>query len=417
MKRSIAMKRGLIALAVAGAFAAPAAMAEVTISGAINIGIDASRSNDGSTPGSAQSRTSLHPSYSHLDIGSTDDIGNGNKVIFNYQFDISGTSSAAPTNAGGAIGNRNSYLGFAGGWGTFKVGTNENVYERLQYQSDPLDGAVGPGGNLNILGTPGAFTVFEVGQNPCLGIESKGSTGIDSKPSKGCVGFYRRAEQEIWYESPNWNGITFEVDKTLSAFKTKTAIVNVDPEILSVGAKWQPEGMPFYVDVGYEDHKDMFGIAKLSATSTSGTNSKDDAWEIGAGWTLGDLALHARFETLKYKLDNSNGISEYKRNAWWIAAKYNLPSGYVGAEIGIAKDGTCTDAVAGTCVADKLDRETGATMFGAGYFHNLSKQSQLQFIYARTSNKDNGTYAQIDAAGGSAGSDFDVVSVRLKHTF
>ncbi len=398
------MKRGLFAVAVAGLFAAPAAMADVTLSGAINVGIQIGKSSNDTAGNPGLTTTQLHPSYSHLDISSTDDIANGNKVIFNYQFDISGTSTAQMGRAGGAVGNRNSYLGFTGGWGTFKVGNNENVYERLQYQSDPLDGAVGPGGNLNILGTPGAGTVFEVGQGGCL--------------VTGCVGFYRRAEQAIWYESPNWNGFTFEVDYTLSAFKTNGPPAT-DPKIISIGGKWQPEGMPFYVDVGYEKHDDMFGISKISGDS--GSSSNDNAIEIGGGWTLGDLALHARYETLKYKLDGSSGVGEYKRNAWWIASKYNLPSGYVGAELGIAQKGTCTDAVAGSCVADSLDKDTGAKMFGVGYFHNLSKQSQLQFIYGRTDNEANATYLQIGAATGAglggAGADHQVIDVRLKHTF
>ena len=51
------MKKSLIAVAVAGLFAAPVAMAEVTIGGAINIGIDAGKSNAGSVPGSGLSRT------------------------------------------------------------------------------------------------------------------------------------------------------------------------------------------------------------------------------------------------------------------------------------------------------------------------------------------------------------------------
>ena len=41
------MKKSLIALAVAGAFAAPAAMAEVTLSGAINLGIEIGKTDEG----------------------------------------------------------------------------------------------------------------------------------------------------------------------------------------------------------------------------------------------------------------------------------------------------------------------------------------------------------------------------------
>ncbi len=398
------MKKSLIAVAVASAFVAPAALAEVTLSGAINVGVQLGKSSSGSAPGSASlTDNRLGPSYSHMDIESVDDIGGGNKIVFHYQMDISGTSSAATTNAGGAIGNRNSFIGVVGDWGAFKMGTNENVYERMMYTADPLDGAAGVGGNLNILGTPGAGTVFEVGQAGC-----DATTG-----GAGCVGFYRRAEQQIWYESPNWSGFSFEVDYSLSAFKTQTT----DPQIVSIGGKFQPEGAPFYIDLAYERHDDMFGLSKIAATTpgapsvAGATGSKDTGMQIGGGWMFGDLGLHLRYERLKY--ENSGGaLTEYKRDAYWIAAKYNLPSGYVGAEFGIAGDGDANGA--------SVDN-TGAKMFGIGYFHNLSRQSQLQMIYGRTDNDANATYLQIGAAGGAGqagpGRDHQALTVAFKHTY
>ena len=48
-KKGDRMKKSLIAVAVAGLFAAPAAMAEVTLSGAINLGIEVARSSSSST--------------------------------------------------------------------------------------------------------------------------------------------------------------------------------------------------------------------------------------------------------------------------------------------------------------------------------------------------------------------------------
>ena len=154
------MKKSLIAVAVASAFVAPAAMAEVTLSGAINLGIEVAKSSP--QTGSSLTRTLLNSNYSHVDLESVDDIGNGNKVIFHYQL------YANPQNAQGVNdANRNSFLGIAGSWGAFKMGTNENVYERMMYTADPLDGALGPGGNLMILGTPGANTAFDAGQDTC----------------------------------------------------------------------------------------------------------------------------------------------------------------------------------------------------------------------------------------------------------
>lgn len=380
------MKKSLIALAVAGVFVAPVAMADVTISGAINLGIESSKSNG--TGGF--SKNYLNANYSNFNLSSVDDIGNGNKVIFNYQFDVSATAGGNPANLG-SINNRNSYLGMAGTWGAFKMGTNENVYERHMYQADPLDGALGPGGNLMLLGTPGNNVAFEVGQGGCTA-------------ATPCVGFYRRSDNTIWYESPNWNGFTFEVDYTLSASKTAAG---TDPKILSLGGKWAPEGMPFYVDVAIEQHDDMFGANAFGATG--GGSSSDDAMQIGGGWSFGDLGLHLRWEKLSYETDGStSAVTEYERDAVWLGVKYNLPSGYIGAEYGIASEGE-------TNVGEVTD--SGGKLFGIGYFHNLSKQSQLQFIYGRTDNDAAGTYTQAGATSGAAGADHQVLHVGIKHTF
>ena len=383
------MKKSLIAVAVAGLFAAPVAMAEVTLSGAINIGIEYSKSSAGTgvTTGGL-SKTQLNRNYSHIDIESVDDIGGGNKVIFHYQI-VASPQALGPA---GDLTNRNSFLGVAGGWGAFKMGTNENVYERFMYTADPLDGALGPGGNLMILGTPGFNTAFDVGQ------------------AGGGVGFYRRTDHTIWYESPNYSGFAFEVDYTLSAFKTNagtttfaldpktgtvkaTTSTGANPQVLSIGGKFQPEGAPFYVDVAYEKHDDF-----------RSDTSKDTGVQIGGGYMIGDLGLHLRYEQLKYQ---DTGF-DYKRNAIWFGVKYNLPSGYVGAELGSAADGTLNGV---------KQNNTGAKMFGVGYFHNLSKQSQLQFIYGRTDNKDNASYTQASAPLGNAGSDHQVLHVGLKHTY
>jgi predicted porin len=405
------MKKSLIAAAVAGVFAAPAAMAEVTISGAIAVGVSLVKSSSapantviGTTAVDSLTQNKLQANYSNINIASTDDIGNGNKIIFNYQLVVNVTST------GGNPVNRNSYLGVAGTWGAFKMGTNENVYERFMYQADPLDGAVGTGGNLMILGTPGLGTAFDTGQSAC----GPGGAGF------GCIGFYRRTDQTIWYESPNFNGITFEVDYTLSAFKTSATGPDgaADPTILSVGAKWQPEGMPFYIDAAIEQHDDLFALNALN--TGTGTSSSDDALQIGGGYTLGDLALHVRFEKLSYEISGNAtaaDVTKLERDAMWFAVKYNLPSGYVGAEIGIADEWEVSVNGGGT------KPDTGATMIGVGYFHNLSKQSQLQFIYGRADNDANATYIQAGSPSGCSatecapGSDHQTAYVGIKHTF
>ncbi len=374
------MKKSLIALAVAGAFAAPAAMADVTISGAIAVG--PAYINSGSAPGGAGSvtRTSIANNYSNINISSSDDIGNGNKVIFNYQMQTNVSGFDTPVN-------RNSYIGFTGSWGTFKAGNNENVYERFMYESDPLDGAVGMGGSIQMLGHSGL-------QGPDW-FAVNNTTGDQ---------FWRRTQQTIWYTSPDINGFTFEIDQTLSAFKNVAPSLN--PTITSIGGQFKPADMPFFVNASYETHKDVCN----SLCVAGGSDPKSNAWQIGGGYTLQDLTLYARYESIEYKAPGSAIGDKLEIKHYWFAAKYILPTGYVGAEFGMAPkakvDGADVD-------------QTKANMISAGYFHNLSKQSQLQFIATNISNDDQANYG-IGAGSGSVngpGRKITGIYAGLKHTF
>ncbi|MEK6211410.1 MAG: porin [Pseudomonadota bacterium] len=376
------MKKSLIAAAVAGLFAAPAAFADVTISGAINIGIAFIDSDDsvGGTPNDGQTRTSLATNYSNMNVASVDDIGNGNKVILNIQFDLGAMNNTNSFN------NRNSYLGIEGGWGSFKMGTNENVYERWAYESDPLDGAMGMGGNIQMLGQTGLAGPgwFDVGNGQGAG----GDNGS----------FWRRTHHTIWYTSPNMGGFTFEVDQTLNAFKSATS----DPTITSLGAQFKPEGGPFFVNVGYEEHNENTG-------NFDGDIVLHDAKGLsaGGGFAFGPVLITARYEMLEWKDTVGDKL---ERTHIWAGLKWTLPSGYFGAEIGMA---------------DKLETPFGdlpdseAMMIGVGYFHNLSKQSQLYVVGTQIDNDDNANYG-IGAGTGSTGgfgSDHLAFTVGMKHTF
>jgi predicted porin len=391
------MKKSLIAVAVAGLFAAPVAMADVTISGAIATGVIYGKSSGGGA--GDLTKTQLGSNYSHVDIESVDDIGNGNKVVFHLQMQV---NIQDPTPGANPF-NRNSFLGIVGNWGAVKYGTNENVYERLQYSSDFMDGALGPGGNLMILGTPGAATVFEVGESGC----APQATLTPGVFTGGCVGFYRRTEHTIWYESPNFNGFSFEVDYTLSANKTATT----NPRVVSIGGKYAPEGMPFFVDAAYEKHDDLFGITKI--TGEGGTGSSDTGFQIGGGYTFGDFQINARWERLTYEQDgNAAGVSEYERDAIWLGVKMNLPTGYAAVQFGQAGDADIVDGGVGQKAND-----TGATHFSVGYFHNLSKQSQLQAIYNQTSNDANANYLAVGGTNAVNGADHKGLYLGIKHTF
>jgi len=382
------MKKSLIALAVAGAFVAPSAMAEVTISGAINVGIAVINSKD-SADGTVEglNRTSLATNYSNVNIASVDDIGNGNKIILNLQMDWGAENTAI-----GGVANRNSYLGIAGDWGAFKMGTNENVYERFMYESSPLDGAMGIGSNIQMLGQSGlgtGFKWFDAGN---------GQAGSPSESGS----FWRRTSHTIWYESPNWNGFTFEIDQTLSAYDDGVT----NPTITSLGAQFKPAEAPWFANVAYEKHSestmDLTGIGGGAAEIVDATGL-----QFGGGFKFGDIALTARYEMLEYEAESGGKL---ERNNIFVGLKWSLPSGYFGAEVVLADD---ADVDGGS-----LD-SSGASMIGLGYYHNLSKQSQVYIVGTMIKNDDNANYG-IGAGSGSTGgfgSDHTAATVGIKHTF
>ncbi len=409
------MNKKLLVLALAGAFVAPAAMADVTISGTINMGPQYGSGGDSTSAAPAgthvQSAASigaygaqgfsnlgLTSNNSNVNLNSTEDIGDGNKVVFNAQLDFSNTGSTVHDTSG-ALRQRNTYLGFEGGWGSLRMGINEHIYERYMYQSDVLDGAAGIGGNLQMLGNAGDGRVFENGNGSC-------------SAAAPCHSFYRRQGQSIFYDSPDIGGFTFGVAQGLNAYQGSNN--GTKPTFTSLGAQFKPADMPFFVNVAYERHKDFFGLNALTS-STTGTGSTDTGIQIGGGLTLGDFSLFARWESLKYKTNGqaSTLVSEYKRDATWFGAKYNVPTGYVAVQLGLANDGSCSRGDGSTCSAS----DTGATMFSAGYGHNLSKQTQLLFYGSITNNKQYATYLNIGSPMTGPGSDGRSLALLVKHSF
>jgi predicted porin len=431
------MKKTLIALAVGAAFAAPSAYADVTISGSINAGPayvhQGSGSNGASnsivsadpvtgapvtTTGAAGvSSSGINTNYSNITIGSLEDLGGGLKLDFAYQLQANFQNTA-----NGAF-NRNSHIGLVSdSWGGVWYGTNEQLYEAYYYTVDPLDGAAGMGGNLQMLGTPGFGNVFQTGGatngNPSQCTNGNGGVG--------CSDFYFRESQSIWYNSPNFNGLTFGVYTTLPAYKTAASPVTpgINPMAFGGGAKYVGTSLPIQAWVAYEQHKDMFGLAAVNPVGSfvgsgvaagAGSSSKDHGLQLGVGYTFGDIFAYVNFEQLKYSTDlMTGGSDEYKRNAFSIGAKWNVATGYVGGQFIKAMNGSCELAAAG-CSAS----ETGGYMFGLGYYHTLSKQTQAYVMATYINNDDLQYYTTAGGVGSplNYGSSIWGVTVGLKHSF
>jgi predicted porin len=395
------LKRTAIALAVGAAFAAPAAFADVTLSGSINAGPAIVKSGDGSvnatnsiaaTGATAQqglTRTGINTNYSNITIGSMEDLGGGLKLDFGYQF----TANFQAVNSSPS--NRNSHIGLTSdSWGGVWYGTNENLYERYYYTVDPLDGAAGVGGNLAVLGSPGYGSVFDAGNG-------------------GGADFYRRTDHTVWYDSPNWGGFTFGAYTTLTANKT----ANSNPRIWGFGGKWVGPSIPLQLWAAYEKHNDLNGLNVITGTAGGASSTKDHGIQVGVGYTVGDAFIFANWEQLKYDADGLAGatVNEYKRNAFSIGLKWNLPTGYIGAQYMQAQSGKCAMADGSACDASN----SGAKVIGLGYYHTLSKQT-MAYVMGQYNNNDDLNYYGVPGGVGvptNLGANVYALTIGLKHSF
>jgi predicted porin len=255
-----------------------------------------------------------------------------------------------------------------------------------------------------MMSTPGYGRVFEAGESSCA--------------TDGCVMFYRRTDQTVWYNSPNWGGFTFGAYTTTGYLKSG-APGSTNPLVWGLAGKYVVTTFPLQAWIAYENHDDLFGL--LAIAGTGGIGSDDRGIQAGVGYTFGDVFLFANYERLEYESDGLAGpvVNRYERDAYSIGTKWNLASGYVGAHYIQALEADCNLADGSVCNSDG----TGAWQIGLGYYHTLSKQTQAYLVGSYIDNDSNASYVlagagSTNAAPASAfGASHTAISIGLVHRF
>lgn len=382
------MKRTLVALAVAGAFLAPAAaMADgsgVVLTGVVHGGINIGHEKtDGGTE-VYKRQTNIGTFATRWEIDGTEDLG-WSQAIFGLAMDQqfagpnSCRTSACPTNNNniGDLNNRNSFLGLTGGWGTLKIGQNEHQYEIQQILQDPDPASENTFSTLSLMTSWG---------------------GVHK-------GFTRRDPQSIWYTSPDFAGVTVNVAYiTPAGGKGTDGFTNrgENPQGVQVAAHWKSAfGLSLYG--AYAQYKDdsLITVSPLDFTS----NSKNSAFRLGAGFGTELFQVDVAGEQLKFKSDGHGFLAgeDDKRTNFMISGALNLGQHHIRGAFNAAgklKSG-------GSTVADSQAR-----LLLVGYAYTLSKRTEFQVNYGKVDNKKN---AAFNVA--SPGNDADKFDVSLRHTF
>ncbi|WP_321326358.1 porin [Thiomicrorhabdus sp.] len=145
------MKKNIIALAIASAVAAPVAMADApVVYGQVNMAteqFDVSNAGAQTDANKAASGTQVNNVASRVGVKGSEDLGNGLKAIYKMEFsvDVGGSNT---------LGNRNQYVGLAGGFGTVLMGRHDTPTKMIQAKDLFNDGVAD---NNPMAGGLGAF--------------------------------------------------------------------------------------------------------------------------------------------------------------------------------------------------------------------------------------------------------------------
>ena len=363
------MQKKVMALAVAGALAAPAAMAQVQIGGGIHLQYF---NNDSDNPSSSKTADYLTTSEPEIYIRGEEKLGGDLSAWFQCtsSFDVVGTQ--AQTASAGWCG-RNSAIGFRGGFGNVFFGTWDTP-QKLVFQLGR--------------GWWGATNTLQGGTGVLL------LNGSQSNVGNTGTSFHRRQSRSVNYHSPDWSG--FSLQAAYSAANESAALADtspLDPRLMSIAGQFRTG--PFFAGLGYEQHKDF-----------STTGSSDTNMTLTAGFTFaGALRVSATWAQNEYKPDvgaktENGGIALYLD--WTLGGPHKLYAEYADRP---------EDKVGGNDVTN-----TGAQVIGLAYGYSFSKRTQGYVAYNEMKNEPASVFSQ-GVAAPTAGGKQKVIGVGLRHSF
>ena len=361
------MNRKLLAAAIAATVvAAPSAFAEQVIYGQFHTSVDMTDAED------SQDNWSMESRASRLGFKGSEDLGNGLKAIYQAEFSVQtdGNDGGVGQDGGdGWGGQRNTFIGLAGGFGTFLIGRHDTPMKVAFYAA----GNELLGDSIIDLNTSNSLTPVKTNATP-IGVFSE-----------------YRADNAIAYVSPNFSGFSaaFAVipgeDSGVGG-----APGNLDRADLanhySVGLMYAGGGLK--ASAGWQN-TDLHGRDGNPATSPQETI------QVGASYTFGAFSVGGQYETT----DNYRGVDDNDYTAWAVTGKATFGNN----AISVLYTDSEADAAALTAGA-VADLETSG--WGVAAEHNFSKRTKVYAAYAADSR---------DFTGGDQ--DVDVFSLGMIHKF
>jgi predicted porin len=370
------MNKKLIAVAVAGVFAAPAvALAQTTIYGTLKAEWGIASQPDHPTAGPRFDAESLNSGASNIGFRGEEKLGGGMAAWYQCESDLRFLSGNA-TQFTGSICDRNSAIGLKGGFGNFFIGTWDSPIKRASGVTRITE---------------------ETGWT--------GSQHMTLSSAAGPAGFSNRYTQSFNYDTPNMGGFTGYVQfttlqATVNAVESAAAVA--EGRVLGLGGMFATG--PLAIVAAYEVRDE-----NRATFSPQNVNSEDTAWLIGARYRIGPVTLGLTYTDLESDSGTGTVVS---RTAWNLAGEWQIGAGAIRAGYALADDRETN----GTSASD-----SGAVQYQIGYWHNLSKRTKVYAAYVKLDNDSFGVYnltaLTTGASNVKAGDSADVVAFGIYHTF
>ncbi|OGS90454.1 MAG: hypothetical protein A2Z95_04425 [Gallionellales bacterium GWA2_60_18] len=345
-------------------------MADTTVYGRIHASID---SVTGAT-GQAESLF-VNSSSSRFGVKGSEDLGDGLKALYQLETGVQAVGGTSGDGNGQAptgtlfSGQRDTFIGVAGGFGTFLAGRlpADNQYV---YDSNLFADQIGDAGNFISTNGVGAG----------------------------------RANGALHYVSPDMSGFNVALTYLPGTAVAATALANANTAAThgknTYGIKLN------YAAAGVTASLTYFDVKFVTGTTT--TNDRKPL-SVAGSYDFGNGMVTAQY--YKAKRDNTAGAVN-SQTFYNLGGKFNVSgNSAIKAQYSHAGDDSI---VAG---------EQGAKMFAIGYDYNFSKRTGMYVAYASVSNDANATF-RVDNYGHSgtstaptAGNDPHGLSVGLTHNF
>ncbi|MCX7151390.1 MAG: porin [Proteobacteria bacterium] len=470
------INKKVMALAVAGALAAPAAAfaqaSNVQIYGTFDVSINSINHSGyttytGNAPAGASingvTKFDVYNQSSRLGFKGVEDLGNGLKAWFQIENNIAADGRQFNNTAG--IGARNTAVGLEGSFGNVLMGNWDSPYKSSEAIWN-ISGVGGYAGLQNLL----MHNNDSTGANPdlnCTNVTTTNSstvtaagTGVVTLVTQPVCGqlsmantsFSNRMSNTIQYWSPVFSGFQAKFAMRANEEKNESATgAKNSPQSWALTTNWTKANAG--VTFGYEKHTGwrdrgvsnatitytanaITAVSSGAATAglTTNNNVDDTAWTLGGNYNFGVVQVSAAMEQMKFGNNNTSADdTSYSRKNYYLGLAAPVGNGTIRAGYSWTPgNSSCGAGVTNTIATTATTGGTGfcdgglkASAMQLGYEYNLSKRTMVYGSFAKLDNGNNTrfnfstpTLNQTAAAGGTGtGQDVTIWGAGIKHSF